>query len=264
MPFPPESLPLAPDREPDLDDDFRTGLDPRRWVASYLPHWTTPERARAHYVTGPDGLALRIDRDQPDWRTEDAPLRVSNVQTGTFSGPVGSPLGTHRHREGLTVHTETPTRLLFTPSSGRVEITASASRDARCMTAAWLVGTEHRSPTESGEICVFEIDADAISETTVARTGIKAHHDPRLATDMSEVTIPLDASTPHTWFVEWRSGETVIGCQNRTLRRIAQAPDYPLFLMVDLFEIGPRGGEYPKSATVHRVRGWDESGLATG
>jgi len=115
MPFPSESLPPAPDREPDLDEDFRTGLDPRRWVASYLPHWTTPERARAHYGTGTGGLALRIDRDQPDWRTEDAPLRVSNLQTGTFSGPAGSPLGTHRHREGLTVHTETPTRLRFTP-----------------------------------------------------------------------------------------------------------------------------------------------------
>ncbi|KTS82348.1 hypothetical protein NS183_16480 [Microbacterium testaceum] len=262
MPFPPGSLTPAPDREPDLDDDFRTGLDPRWWVASYLPHWTTPERARARYDTGLDGLALRIDRDQPDWREEDAPLRVSNLQTGVFSGPVGSPLGSHRHREGLTVRTETPTRLLFAPSSGRVEITVSASRDVNCMTAAWLVGTEHRSPTESGEICIFEIDADAIGETTVARSGIKAHHDPHLTSDMSEVALPLDASAPHTWFVQWRSGETVIGCQDRTLRRVAQAPDYPLFLMIDLFEIGPRRGHHPKTATIHRVRAWGESGLA--
>ncbi|KTS55488.1 hypothetical protein NS206_16385 [Microbacterium testaceum] len=264
MPFPPGSLTPAPDREPDLHDDFRTGLDPRWWVASYLPHWTTPERARARYDTGPDGLALRIDRDQPDWREEDAPLRVSNLQTGVFSGPVGSPLGSHRHREGLTVRTETPTRLLFAPSSGRVEITVSASRDVNCMTAAWLVGTEHRSPTESGEICIFEIDADAIGETTVARSGIKAHHDPHLTSDMSEVALPLDASAPHTWFVQWGSGETVIGCQDRTLRRVAQAPDYPLFLMIDLFEIGPRRGLYPKTATIHRVRAWGESGLAAG
>jgi len=132
------------------------------------------------------------------------------------------------------------------------------------MTAAWLVGTEHRSPAESGEICVFEIDAESIGETTAARTGIKAHHDPHLSSDMKEVTLPLDASTPRTWFVEWRTGETVIGCQNGTLRRVAQAPDYPLFLMIDLFEIGPRGGDYPKSATIHRVTAWDESGLVTG
>jgi len=48
----------------------------------------------------------------------------------------------------------------------------------------------------------------------------------------------------------------VIGCEGRALRRIEQAPDYPMFLMIDLFEIGPRGSNYPKSATIHRVRAW--------
>nr|WP_314842143.1 hypothetical protein [uncultured Microbacterium sp.] len=124
------------------------------------------------------------------------------------------------------------------------------------MVAAWLVGTEHRSPTESGEICIFEIDADAIGDTTTVRTGIKAHHDPGLTTDMIEIAVPLDASSPHTWTVVWGDGETVIGCEGLTLRRIAQAPDYPLFLMIDLFEIGPPEGNYPKSATIHHVRAW--------
>ncbi|MBD8218182.1 hypothetical protein IFU40_05985 [Microbacterium sp. CFBP 13617] len=257
MSNPPERLPAAPTRQPDLDDDFRAGLSAERWIASYLPQWTTAERARAHYEVVADGVALRIDADQPDWRLEDAPLRVSNLQTGVYAGPLGSALGTHRHRPDLRVRTETPPRLLFAPSRGRVEITVSATRDADCMVAAWLVGTEHRSPTESGEICIFEIDSDAIGETTVARTGVKAHHDPHLTTDVAEVAIPVNASTPHTWTVIWGEGETVIGCEGLVLRRIAQAPDYPLFLMIDLFEIGPRGGSYPKSATIHRVRAWD-------
>jgi hypothetical protein len=259
MPSLPGSLPAAPDREPELDDDFSAGLNPQRWVASYLPQWTTPERARARYEITPAGVGLRIDADQPDWRPEDAPLRVSNLQTGVYSGPVGSALGTHRHRDDLDVRTDTSQRLLFTPSRGRIEITVSASPDVNCMAAAWLVGTEHRSPTESGEICIFEIDADAIGETTVVRTGIKAHHDPRLTTDMTEVAIPVNASSPHTWTVIWGESETVIGCEGHTLRRIAQAPDYPLFLMIDLFEIGPHGGTYPKSATIHRVRAWDHT-----
>ncbi|TGY34308.1 hypothetical protein E5344_13265 [Microbacterium laevaniformans] len=254
--FPERSLPAAPEREPDIDDDFSAGLSPERWVASYLPQWTTPERARAHYGIVAAGIELRIDSDQLDWRLEDAPLRVSNLQTGVYSGPVGSRLGTHRHRVDLDVRTETPQCLLFAPSRGRVDITVSASRATNCMLAAWLVGTEHRSPTESGEICIFEIDADGIGEVTVARTGIKAHHDPELTTDMGEVVIPLDASSPHTWTVIWGQGETVIGCEGRSLRRITQAPDYPMFLMIDLFEIGPRGGSYPKSATIHHVRAW--------
>ncbi|WP_309067990.1 hypothetical protein [Microbacterium sp.] len=256
MPSTSGNLPVAPSREPDIDDDFSQGLNPERWVAAYLPQWTTPERARARYAVVDAGIELRIDSDQPDWRPEDAPLRVSNLQTGVYSGSVGSPLGTHRHRADLTVRTATPQRLLFAPSRGRVDITVSASLDADCMVAAWLVGTEHRSPTESGEICIFEIDAGAIGRTTVARTGLKAHHDPQLTTDMIEVAVPLDASSPHTWTAVWGEGETVIGCEGRTLRRIAQAPDYPLFLMIDLFEIGPRGGDYPKTATIHRVRAW--------
>ncbi|WP_127817986.1 family 16 glycosylhydrolase [Microbacterium sp. CPCC 204701] len=254
---PPEKLPPSPDRAPELDEDFSGGLTHRWWVAAYLPHWTTPDRAAARYGHVAGGLELRIDEDQPDWRPEDAPLRVSNLQTGAYAGPLGSARGTHRHRDdGLVVRTETPLQLCFAPSSGRAEITVSATRDAGAMLAAWLVGTEHLSEADSGEICVFEIDADAIGATTRARTGVKAHHDRRLTTDMAEVTIPLDASRPHTWTVIWGGGETVIGCDGVVVRRIPQAPDYPLFLMIDLFEVGPPSGTYPKSALVHRVRGW--------
>lgn len=253
----PDELAAPPRRAPDFADDFTDGVSPQRWVASYLPHWTTPDRAGARYSSVAGGLELRIDADQPDWRPEDAPLRVSNLQTGTYSGPLGSPTGTHRHRDDqLTVRTHTPTQLLFAPSRGRVEVTVSASRDSNCMVAAWLVGTEHLSPEHAGEICLFEIDADAIGATTRVRAGIKAHHDPRLTTDMADLVVPVNAARPHTWTATWGDGETLIGCEDQVLRRIGQAPDYPLFLMIDIFEIGARGGAYPKRATVHRVRGW--------
>ena len=252
-----DPLPLPPDRAPDIDDDFSAGLSAQRWIPHYLPHWTTPDRSEARYRLTPEGIELRIEEDQLDWRPEDAPQRVSNLQTGTYSGPVGSVQGTHRHRDDeLVVHTETPQRLLFAPSRGRVDLTVSASRDARCMLAAWLVGTEHLSPADSGEICIFEIDANAIGTTTTARSGIKAHHDQRLSTDMAEMTVALDASRPHTWTAIWGDDETTIGCDGHVLRQMPQAPDYPLFLMIDLFEIGPPSGRYAKSAIVHRVRAW--------
>ncbi len=254
-----ERMPPRPGRAPDLDDTFEAGADPRWWVPAYLPHWTTADRAaaRTRVVTG--GLELRIDSDQPDWRPEDAPLRVTNLQTGTYSGPLGSPRGTHRHRQdGLMVRTETPLRLLFAPSRGRIEITLSASRDPGCMVAAWLVGTEHHSPEDSGEICIVEIDAETIGAATVARSGVKAHHDPRLVSDLAEVVIPVDASRPHTWTVVWGAGETVVGCEDVVVRRLDQAPDYPMLMMIDLFEIGSPAGVYPKTAVIHRVRGWSE------
>jgi hypothetical protein len=260
-PLPPrkEELPLASSRPPDVDEDFADGPDDRWWVPHYLPHWTTPDRSEARFRVAPDGLELRIEADQLDWRPEDAPLRVSNLQTGTYSGPFGSERGTHRHRQGLRVRTQTPRRLLFAPSAGRVDLTVSATTDDSCMLAAWLVGTEHLSPDDSGEICVFEIDADAIGTTTTARCGIKAHHDPRLVTDMAEVRLPIDATRPHTWTVIWGEAGTTIGCEGLVVRRSPQAPRYPLFLMVDVFEIGPARGTYPKTATIHRVRAWSGS-----
>jgi hypothetical protein len=210
--------------------------------------WTTPARSAARSDAVSDGRRLRTDDDQLDWRPEDAPLRVSNLQTGTFSGPLGSTRGTHRHRaDGLVVRTPTPTSLLWAPTAGRVDITVSATRDAGWMLAVWLVGTEHLAPEQAGEICVFEIDADAIgTAASRARCGVKAHDDPRLTTDMAEVEIPLDAARPHTWTAVWGAGETIIGCERVVLRRIPQAPDYPLFLMGDPVRARPLRGPLPE------------------
>jgi hypothetical protein len=253
-------LPDPPRRAPDVEDHFVGGLRPDLWIAHYLPHWTTPDRSAARYDASAKGLRLRIDADQPDWRPADAPMRVSNLQTGTYSGALGSRRGTHRHREdGLVVRTPTPTRLLWAPAAGRVDVRVSASRDQDCMLAAWLVGTEHEDDRAAGEVCIFEIDAAGIEQTTAARSGVKAHGDPRLRTDMAQVELPFEATRPHTWTAIWGNGETMIGCEGAVLRHLHQAPDYPLFLMLDLFEVGAPRGEYPKTATIHSVRGWQNS-----
>lgn len=261
-----DAFPAPPARAPDFADDFSSAiLREDLWVAHYLPHWTTPERSRARFeLAGDEGIRLLIEQDQLDWRPEDAPLRVSNLQTGLYSGPVGSVLGTHRHRpDGLAVRTETPERLLWAPSSGRVDITVSASVDEGSMLAGWLVGAENLSPTHSGEICIFEIDAAAIErELTIARCGVKAHGDESLVTDMEEVTLHLDASLPHTWSVVWNSEGTLIGCEGIVVKSVRLAPYYPLFLMLDLFEVAnpsKSDGAYPKTALIHSVRGWGES-----
>lgn len=258
-----EVFPDMPARAPDVDDDFASvTLRDDLWVGDYLPHWTTPERSRARYeMAGAAGIRLLIEEDQLDWREEDAPLRVSNLQTGVFSGPLGSERGTHRHRpDGLTVRTETPERLLWAPTCGRIDVMVSASVDEGCMLAAWLVGAENLSPQHSGEICIFEIDAALIGRSqTRVRCGLKAHDDDSLVTDMTEVTVPLDASLPHTWSVIWGPEGTVIGCEGVVVKRSRLAPNYPLLLMLDLFEIGPRSttvGAYPKAAGIHSFRGW--------
>jgi Glycosyl hydrolases family 16 len=247
--------------ELEFDEDFSgPSLDGQRWVAHYLPQWTTPERSAARYELGPGVLRLRIDADQPAWRLEDGEMRVSNLQSGTFSGPAGSPVGQHRHRPDLTVTTPQPARRLYTPSGGLVEAVMRATADPTCMLAFWLVGFEER-PEESGEICLAEIFGHAVGrERSRVRIGVKAHHDPALTTDMEDVELPIDGSDWHAYAAEWDADGIRFYVDDALVRTVGQRIDYPLQLMLDLFEF-PDAPErdaaaYPKVAEVRAVRGY--------
>ncbi|NTW41644.1 MAG: glycoside hydrolase family 16 protein, partial [Cellulomonadaceae bacterium] len=215
-----------------------------------------------------DGLTLLVEADQPAWRPDDGALRVSNVQTGTFSGPTGSTRGQHHHQPGLRVVTPQPTRALWTPRAGMVEATMRAPADPTCMLALWLVGFEESSPLDSGEICVAELFGDAIGPTgSRVRLGIKAHHDPRLRTEVVDVALDIDATQEHTYAARWDARRTVFLVDGAVVATIDQGVDYPLQLMVDLFEFPATGeraaADYPKSALVTAVRGY-EPGDTTG
>jgi len=248
--------------ELEFDETFtEPGLDPGRWVAHYLPHWTTPERSAARYELEPGVLRLRIDADQPAWRSEDGEMRVSNIQTGTFAGPLGSPIGQHRHRPDLAVRTPQATRRLYTPSFGLAEAVLRAGPDPTCMLAFWLVGFEEQSPASSGEICVAELFGHAIAaRQSGVRIGIKAHHDPCLHDDMEEIALGLDATEWHTYTAEWTPDRVRFFVDDQLVRAAYQRIDYPLQLMVDLFEF-PAGADrdtaaYPKIGEVKAVRGY--------
>lgn len=61
----------------DFDEDFRdVKVDRCRWVAHYLPQWTTSVRSAARFDLRPGMLRLRIDADQPAWRVGDGEMRV--------------------------------------------------------------------------------------------------------------------------------------------------------------------------------------------
>jgi hypothetical protein len=188
-------------------------------------------------------------------------MRVSNLQTGSFSGPRGSNIGQHRHRPDLLVRSPQPIHRFWTPSSGLVEARMRASGDPTCMMAIWLVGVEDASPQESGEICVAELFGNAIGqERSQVRLGIKAHHDPRLRTEMLDLILDLDATEEHTYAAEWDAQSVRFYVDDIHVHAVDQSMDYPLQLMVDLFEF-PAGDErdvahYPKSAHVRFVRGY--------
>jgi hypothetical protein len=245
-----------------IHDDFDSGeLDAETWVDHYLPQWTTPERSAARYDWPGDGLRLRIDAEQPAWREADGPMRVSNLQTGTFSGSIGSDRGTHRHRlDGLLVQTQQPTRRLWTPASGEVSVRVSALADPTVMVGIWLVGFEESGPDDSGELCIAELFGDRIGPAgSIVRMGVKAHHDPRLIDEVRDIRLAIDATEPHTYGARWSAEVTEFSVDGDVVMTSEQRLSYEQQLMIDLFEFpsgpGRPAGDYPKTATIHSVRG---------
>lgn len=187
-------------------------------------------------------------------------MRVSNLQTATFSGPVGSDRGTHRHAPALRVRTAVPTSRLWTPSAGRIEAVLEANPHPSCMLAVWLVGLEESSPDDSGEITVAELFGSLRGERrSTVRLGVKAVNDPRLRTDVVDVELPIDIAQPHRYAAQWSEAGVAFFVDGELVHTVAQSLRYPLQLMVDLFEFpeeGPRDPTaYPRTARVRSVRG---------
>src|SRR5688500_758692 len=71
------------------------GLDTSVWLPHYLPAWSSRAETAAAYEVADSCLRLFIPPGQGLWMgpEHEHPLRVSGVQTGNFSGPVGSRTG---------------------------------------------------------------------------------------------------------------------------------------------------------------------------
>ena len=91
---------------PFVDDFDGPELDRDAWLPHYLPHWSSRAESVATYAVEDSELRLTIPPEQGLWCADthdDPPLRVSGVQSGSWSGPAGSTRGQQRFREGQVV-----------------------------------------------------------------------------------------------------------------------------------------------------------------
>lgn len=224
----------------ELDEDFDgPGLDRSVWLPHYLPAWSSRDAtAAAHDVAG-SRLRLFIPPDQGLWCAGDhrPDMRVSAIQSGSFSGPVGSTVGQQPYREGLTVREEQPPFWGCTPRYGRIEMRARADLRPGSMAAFWLVGLEDR-PERSAEICVMEVFGDALEPGRSAAVGMGLHafRDPHVVEDFTAVRLPIDVAEPHDYAVDWREDRADLLVDGVLVRSVAGPPTYPVQLMLGVFD----------------------------
>lgn len=244
---------------PDRVDEFDAGvLDRSLWLPSYLPQWSSAEQAAARYHLGGGRLHLLVDQDQAPWCPElDGDVRVSSLQTGVFAGPLGSAIGQHRFDPAAVVREEQDNRRLFTPEYGVVAVTMAATDDPASMVAFWMIGYEDE-PERSAEICVAEIfGRDVDRDAVQVGMGVHPFGDPRIADDFEKVRLPIDAREFHEYAVEWVPERVTFFVDGAPVRTVHQAPDYPMQVMLGIYEFrdgGPPRGPYPKRFVVDRFR----------
>ena len=112
------------------------------------------------------------------------------------------------------------------------------------MLAVWLVGHRESGAEDVGEILLFELYGDLIgAERSTVRLGVKAHTDPRLQDDITDLILEMNATQEHSYAAEWSAHRTRFYVDDQLVFSVDQGIDYPLQLMVDLFEFpgdGPR------------------------
>ena len=238
---------------PDLDRDV--------WIPHYLPQWSSRAESAATYAVEESALRLTIPPEQGLWceGEHETPLRVSGIQSGVFSGEVGSTIGQQPFRDGLAVREFQPARWGWTPHYGTLEVRARMDLSPRSMASVWMVGLEDE-PERCGEICIFEVFGDALRDGTAAvGMGIKPFRDPALTDGFSAPRLEIDVAEFHVYAADWQPGRVAFSVDGRHVKTVDQAPDYPMQMMIGVFDFPDLAAAAPAGHTpafvVDSVRG---------
>jgi Glycosyl hydrolases family 16 len=234
-----------------LDDFDGTELDTTVWVPHYLPHWSSRAESAATYSVAGSELRLAIPAEQGLWCAgdHDPPLRVSGIQSGIFSGEVGSTIGQQPFRDGAVVREHQPAQWGWTPEYGVLEVRARMDLSPRSMAAVWMVGLEEE-PERSAEICIFEVFGDALESgngrpTAAVGMGVHPFRDPAISDEFDAPRMEIDVTVFHVYAAEWRPGRADFLIDGRHVKAVHQAPDYAMQMMVAVFDFPEKAAASP-------------------
>jgi hypothetical protein len=253
-----------------VDDFDGPDLDADVWIPHYLPMWSSRAESAASYSLDGSTLRLTIPLEHSLWcADEHDPLRVSGIQSGVFSEEVGSTRGQQPFREGLVVREFQPAQWGWTPHYGLLEVRARMQLSQRSMASVWMVGIEDE-PERSGEICIFEVFGETIAAedgraTADVGSGVHPFRDPALTDEFDAPRMPIDVSEFHVYAADWRPGRVDFLIDGEHVKTVEQAPDYPMQMMVAVFDFPDKAGEAPPDhvpeLVVEEVRGGPSPGM---
>jgi len=236
-----------------FEDDFDSEhLDVSKWFPYYLPQWSSRTKTKANYRFEDSALIMQIREDQEPWCPEfDGSIKVSNLQTGVYSGPLGSEFGQHRFSKHCRVREEQGEVRLFTPHYGYLEMRAKGLRNPNNLCALWMIGFEDQ-PERSAEICVFELKGwnKGGPEQSTIGFGIHPFGDPTIEDEFFEREFPIDAGRFHIYAVDWTAEGVNFYIDNVLIHTSKQSPNYPMQLMLNIYEI-PRPENDPEQSPVY-------------
>jgi hypothetical protein len=217
-------------------------LDETVWLPHYLPAWSSRAASAASLRLDDSHLTIDVPVEHRGWceGEHQPPIRVSGIQSGNFSGPIGSTVGQQPFREGQTVLEEQPRFEGWLPTHGHVEMRARMTLSHRSMASLWLVGFEDE-PERCGEICVVEVFGRSVQHppgepSAEVGMGLHAFRDPDLGEDFQAPRLDIDVSDFHTFAVDWDARAAAFSVDGRHVRRCARPPTYPMQLMVAVFD----------------------------
>lgn len=242
------------------NDEFEgLELDTRKWLPYYLPQWSSKERSAPRYTFRDGYFVLQITEDQQPWCPEfDGTVKASCVQTGLFSGPVGSQHGQLRFNPNLVVRESQRNVQLYTPQYGYFECRAKAIATRGNHVSLYMIGYED-TPERSGEINMFEIFGKDVGHTSAnIGYGIHPWGDPNLVDEFYQDPLEIDATKFHIYAHEWTPTHIDFYVDNQKIRRIDQSPAYPMQFMLSLYELPGVDADaaYPKEFVVDYIRGY--------
>jgi hypothetical protein len=251
----------------DFHDDFTAhDLDQTKWIALYLPQWSSRARSKPKYALRDNTLVLQITEDQAPWCPEfDGANRCSSLQTGIFSGSVGSQLGQHRFNTRCVVREQQVNRRTYTPQYGYFELRAKGVHDPSNMVTLWMIGYED-VPEQSAEIAIMEIKGSNVSsESSRVGYGVHPWSDPTITDAFFDEELPIDATCFHIYAIEWKPTSIDFYVDNQKIRTIHQSPHYPMQFMLGIYEFSspinnPQSSGYPKEFVIDYFRAYQPDG----